>query len=130
MENRRFDGDRRLDVMLAYGPLGLVRATARELHLGGMIVDTGAVTLSEQTEVEVSFTHRHKNEFVTHHISAIVIDVHRGGATLAFRDYARTTLQLLRDLLDGRRIPDFTAPHISGLVRPNGAIPIPPSGRI
>lgn len=133
MDNRRCDGDKQLDVMLAYGPLGLVRATARELHLGGMIVDTGPVTLNEQTEVEVSFTHRHKDEFVTHRISATITDAHHGGATLAFRSYARTTLQVLRVLLEGRRIPDLrpigALPRINGLMRPNNAMMIPPSGR-
>ena len=54
MESRGYDSDKPLHVMLAYGPLGLVRATAQELRFGGMVVDNGTVTLGEETEVEVS----------------------------------------------------------------------------
>lgn len=133
MESRAYDSDKPLHVMLAYGPLGLVRATAQELQLGGMVVDTGTVTLGEEMEVEVSFTHRRKDEVVTHRISATVTRSFRGGAVLAFRSHARTTLQVLRHLVKGRRMPDFgriaAIPRINSTLLLGGSIPIPPGGR-
>ncbi len=133
MESRGYDSDKPLHVMLAYGPLGLVRATAQELRFGGMVVDTGTVTLGEETEVEVSFIHRHKDEIITHRISATVTRSFRGGAVLAFRSYARTTLQVLRYLIEGRRMPDLrrigAIPRINSALLLGGSLPIPPSGR-
>ncbi len=133
MESRGYDGDKPLHVMLAYGPLGLVRATARELRLGGMIVDTGTVALDEEAEVEVSFNHCYKDEVITHRISATVTRSFRGGAVLAFRSYARTTLQVLRYLIEGRRMPDLrrigAIPRVNSALLLGGSQPIPPSGR-
>ncbi len=92
-----------LQVMLAYGPLGLVRATARELRLDGMTVDTGAIMLTEQAEVEISFTHKRQNEFVTHRIKAQVTASSRHETRLTFRSYARTTFMVLQRLVQGQR---------------------------
>ncbi len=97
-ENLELIGDLPFHVMLACSPLGLVRATARHLRHDGMTVDTGTVTLDEQSEVELSFTERHNGEFITHRIRARVSASSRGRAVLAFCDYARTTQEVLRKL--------------------------------
>ncbi len=132
MHTENLDGALPLHVMLAYAPLGLVRATARQLRYDGMTVDTGMITLDEQTEVELSFTHHHHDEFVTHRIRAQVSASSRGTAVLAFLDYARTTREVLRRLIDGTAatsVQRYTRnlPHLS---RPNGPHRLPPGGRL
>ena len=122
-------------IMLAYGPLGLVRATACELRYDGMMIDTGAVTLDEQAEVEVSFTQKRHDEYITHRITALVTASFRGGANLVFRNYARTTLQVLRNLIEAQPRRLFSdikeAPRLPAALWPSRqARPIvPPSGR-
>lgn len=88
-------------IMLAYEPVGLLRATARELNDYGMTVETGMITLEEQAKVELSFTHRDRDEYVTHRIRARVTTSGQGTAVLEFCDYARTTLDLLHKLVAG-----------------------------
>ena len=125
-----------LHVMVAYGPLGLVRATAYELRYDGMMVDTGAVTLDEQAEVEISFTHKRHDEYITHRITALVAASFSGCANLEFRSYARTTLQLLRQLIEGESRKAFgnikEIPHLPAALWPARAVPaiVPPCSRI
>ncbi len=124
-------------IMLAYGPLGLVRATACELRYDGMMIDTGAVTLDEQAEVEVSFTQKRHDEYITHRITALVTASFRGGANLVFRNYARTTMQVLHSLIDAQpRCSSYKdikeIPRLPASLWPTRrARPVvPPSGRL
>lgn len=116
-------------VMLAYGPLGLVRATARELNDYGMTVDTGMITLEEQAEVELSFTHRQRDEYVTHRLRTRVTASGRGTAVLAFCDYARTTLDLLHKLVAGETETTHRRSLTRSPVVARYAYRLPPSGR-
>lgn len=101
MHKDYLDSGQPLHIMLAYAPLGLVRATAHQLRYDGMTVDTGMVTLDELSEVELSFIHRHHDEFVTHRLRARVTAAARGTAVLTFTDYARTTREVLHRLIEG-----------------------------
>jgi hypothetical protein len=133
MHKDNLDGNLPFHVMLAYGPLGLVRATARQLHHDCMTVDTGLITLDEQAAVELSFIHHHHNEFVTHRIRARVSASSRGTAVLTFCDYARTTRELLRRFIGGgsnqlsqrytRNLPHLPIPAWQKQ-------PLPPSDRL
>lgn len=92
-----------MHLMLSYGPLGLVRATLLELHSEGMIIDTGAITLTSGAEVEVAFTQTHHHEHITHRLLALVKHSFQGGAELAFSSYAHTTFEVLRQLMEHER---------------------------
>lgn len=104
-----------LQVMVSYGPLGLVRATTRELGYDGMTVDTGNITLGEQAEVEISFTHKLHDEYITHRISGTVSESSPGHARLAFSSYARTTYQALRELIENTVQHPGTHPLVCAL---------------
>ncbi|WP_127478106.1 hypothetical protein [Sulfurivermis fontis] len=131
MHKDYLDGGQPLHIMLAYAPLGLVRATARQLRYDGMTVDTGMVTLDEQAEVELSFTHRHHDELITHRLRAQVVASSRGTAVLAFTDYARTTREILHQLIDGATTARRYARGLSRLPIPAWLIPqLPPGGRL
>lgn len=133
MHKDNLDGGLPFYVMLAYGPLGLVRATARQCCIDGITVDTGRITLAEQSDVELSFTHRRHDEFVTHRLRARVNSSSRGTAVLTFTDYARTTREVLRRLVNGGG-DDYTPRYARILPRlPIPAWlthPLPPSGRL
>lgn len=129
MHMDNLDSSLPLHIMLAYGPLGLVRATARQLRYDGMTVDTGLITLDEQAEVELSFTHRQQEEFVTHRIRARVSASSRGTAVLAFSGYAHTTREVLRRLIEGHR-KEPAQRYARPLPLPAWLThPLPPSGR-
>lgn len=130
MHKDNLDGGLPFHVMLAYAPLGLVRATARQLRYDGMTVDTGMITLDEQAEVELSFSHRHQDEFVTHRMRARVSASSRGSAVLSFTDYARATREVLRRLIDGD-CAEPTPRYARTLPIPSWlAPPLPPGGRL
>lgn len=130
MHKDNLDGGLPFHVMLAYAPLGLVRATARQLRYDGMTIDTGMITLDELAEVELSFSHREHDELVTHRLRARVSASSRGSAVLSFTDYARTTREVLRRLIDG----DSAEPaprHTRALPVPAWLVPpLPPGGRL
>lgn len=90
-------------LMLSYGPLGLVRATLLDLCDEGMTVDTGAITLAHGVEVEIAFTQRQHNEYITHRLLALVKRSFQGGAELAFSSFAHTTWEVLHHLLEHER---------------------------
>ncbi len=88
-----------LHVTLNYGPLGLVRATPRELRPDGMTVDTGIVSLTGQSDVEVTFSFRKDDRTQVHRIGASVAGASPLGAELIFHDNDRETYHALWELL-------------------------------
>lgn len=89
-----------IDVILSYAPLGLVRATSSDIHLDGMIVDTGSVSLARNAQVEVNLTlsGRESRRPQNCRISAQVVDSIEGGAYLLFDQYDDIILAGLKDL--------------------------------
>ncbi len=129
MHKENLDGGLPFHVMLAYAPLGLVRATARQLRHDGMTVDTGMITLDEQAEVELSFSHHQHDQLISHHIRARVSASSRGTAVLTFSDYARSTHEVLRKLLASAA--GSPASHQLRYLRTPAHPPhLPPSGRL
>ena len=86
-------------VQLNYHPLGLVSARTRNLRLDGMFVDTGAIMLPHQSEVEVTLSFRKNDLLQVHHLRARVMGRSKYGTNLTFQNCQRETYQALRNLL-------------------------------
>lgn len=92
--------DDTIDVILGYGPLGLVRATTRDIHPDGMIVDTGPVALARNAQVEVhlTLTTAHNKRPQNCRLTAQVVDSTGNGACLHFHPYDEIILSGLKGL--------------------------------
>lgn len=87
-------------VTLKYRPLGELLVSRRNLRLDGLFVDTGAVNLPHQCEVEVTLAFRHDNEFEVHTLNARVVGRSRYGTNLTFQDCRRDTYRALKKLMN------------------------------
>ena len=73
-----------LQVMLRYGPIGLLRAQARNLSLEGMFINTGQVSLPRGVTVELMFTLPDTGALHAHQLAATVVHTSGEGVGLAF----------------------------------------------
>lgn len=88
-----------LGLVLSYGPIGLVRATARAIQARTLRVQTGAVTLETNGEVEVVFTTREGRRSLVHRFTARVAHSGNEGTTLVLDDTGSDPLGFLRPLI-------------------------------
>lgn len=89
----------RLDVMLHYRPLGLLRARTRNVSLEGMFVEMGQIMLPKNVDVEITFSLPGTGRLQPHQLHARVVHSGRDGAGLAFLNYNLSTLRALRGVL-------------------------------
>lgn len=89
-------GYRDISLVLSYAPLGLVRAIHTRIGLEEIMVDTGCVTLSDNSEVEIVLSIREGERHMTHRIKARVCGSDHQGIKLAYQDCDRSTLEALR----------------------------------
>jgi hypothetical protein len=91
---------REVAVTLKYQPLGELQVSRRNLRLDGLFVDTGAVTLPHQCEVEVTLAFRHDDdELEVHTLHARVMGRSRHGTNLTFQDCRRETYRALQEVM-------------------------------
>lgn len=73
-----------INLTLKYGPLGLVRAIGSRTGPNSMLVDTGRISLADNTEVEVLLAVRRGELLESHSLSARVCGSDEHGAHLLF----------------------------------------------
>lgn len=73
-----------IDLTLRYGPLGLVRATGSRTGPNSMLVNTGRIALTDDSEVEVLLSVRRGERLESHSLSARVCGCDEHGARLLF----------------------------------------------
>jgi hypothetical protein len=86
---------RDISLVLSYAPLGLVRALSAQIGHDSMLVDTGCVMLSDNSEVEIVLSIRQGEHHITHRIRARVVGNAANGAKLIFQECKQATLQAL-----------------------------------
>ncbi len=77
----------KLDVVLHYPPLGLVRATSKDMSLQGMYVQTGRIVLHKNEIVTVAFSYQGEEGKQLIKTDANVVRIGKDGAGLMFRDF-------------------------------------------
>ena len=91
----------RLDVVLTYPPLGLIHATAVNYDDKEMAINTGAVALTRNSEVEITFTSRTGRRMLAHRIIAHVLSADATSARLTIHQCSDETMATLRKLMLG-----------------------------
>jgi hypothetical protein len=83
-------------VVLNYRPLGIVQAITEEIAHDHILVNTGAITLQHNAEVEIMMSLPGIKHNQQHHISAKVSHCDESGhSTLSFSSCGRKTLRAL-----------------------------------
>ena len=98
-----FSENGKLNIILNYRPLGLVRATARGLGASGLAVETGCILLPGQAEVEVTFSSHQEGHHCVKRVPARITRSESGETRLEFDAEGKATV----DSLYGRlfRVP-------------------------
>lgn len=89
----------RVSVVLSYGPLGLVRATAHDIGDDGICVDTGRITLVNHTEVEIIFSFRRNGRPHAVKVPARVVGREGAAARLKFVSKEPGVMATLRKMM-------------------------------
>ncbi|MCK5639568.1 MAG: hypothetical protein KAJ19_02180 [Gammaproteobacteria bacterium] len=92
----------RINIMLNYGPLGLVRATTHHIHVDGMSIDTGNISLPCHSEVEVTLSFRKGNKLFVHQIDALVTDTSQDKTQLSFTNLQEEAIPELKAVLESK----------------------------
>lgn len=86
-------------VVLNYPSLGLLRANIENISLGGVFVNTGRISLSVNTPVEMVFELPDDGARRIRKAEALVVRATGGGAGLMFHKFNPATFRLLQALL-------------------------------
>ncbi|MFO7593640.1 MAG: hypothetical protein R6X15_06315 [Pseudomonadota bacterium] len=86
---------RDISLMLSYAPLGLVRALSAKIGRDSILVDTGCITLYDNSEVEIVLSIPKGEHYITHRIRALVAGNEGRVVKLAFQNCKRKTLEAL-----------------------------------
>jgi len=78
------------NVMIYYGPLGLIRGVAKDISSQGMFVESGRIILSNEELIQVSFQYPDIYDEKNFSIPAYVIHSNQKGAGLKFLNYVFT----------------------------------------
>jgi hypothetical protein len=88
-----------LRVSLYYDRLGLLSCKTRDISIEGMLLDTGRVRLSDNTQVEVVLTDRAQDYSDPIRVRARVSRVHESLAALTFQNLDISAFRRLKTLL-------------------------------
>jgi PilZ domain len=88
-----------LDVLVHYRSFGVVRGKARDIGVGGMFVETGAITLNLNALVEVNVRTQKDVTDRPYRLRALVVRTAPHGAGLMFRSFDQASYGVLRELL-------------------------------
>ena len=88
-----------LRVSLYYDRLGLITCKTRDISIEGMLLDTGRVRLSDNTQVEVVLTDRTRDYSDPIRVQARVSRVHESLAALTFLELEISAFRRLKTLL-------------------------------
>lgn len=84
-----------ISLIINYAPLGLVRALRAEFGTQRILVNTGCVTLPNDSEVDIMLCIGRDNPSDYHYIRARVASSHPDGVILAFKDCDSATTRAL-----------------------------------
>lgn len=112
-KNTPFSAPEQVHLILNYRPLGLVRATARKLDDGTMVVDTGCILLPPHAELEMTVSYRIGGQNHVHRFAAEVMSARPGETRLRFDTGDQQAAQFVRQL--AQRTPP--ARTLAGVVR-------------
>lgn len=96
-------------VNLESARIGPVSARSRDVSLGGMFVETGALMLPPNADVAVSFNLRHSGGQEAFHFLATVVRRVPEGAGLMFLQMDADAIRTLSDALSQNQRPDHRA---------------------
>jgi len=91
--------DSNIYVTLSYPPVGLIGATAHNLYMNGLSVDTGAITLPRHADVEVTLSYRKKGRLQVHRLTARVTGRGERSTDLTFEDFPLESQRAIRELV-------------------------------
>ena len=77
----------RLNVMIYYGPLGLISGLSRDISATGMFVETGRIALANDETIDLNFRFKDGFEEKNYSISASVVHSSHKGSGLKFLNY-------------------------------------------
>lgn len=92
---RTIKNSRDISLVLSYAPLGLVRALSTKIGRDSIFVDTGCITLYNNSEVEIVLSIPKGEHYITHRIRALVTGNEGRVVKLAFQNCQRKTLDAL-----------------------------------
>lgn len=95
---RRFLGG---NVTVSHPRYGLLRATLRDISLGGMFIELNRVELPVNTSVAVSFVLQDGARTSHHRLHAMVVRSTANSAALMYLDSSADTIRPLRQMLYG-----------------------------
>ena len=88
-----------INAIVFHRPLGLVRAKIVDVSREGVLIDTGRISLSPSSIVELTFTLDIDGKPKLHQAEAIVAHQRLGHHGLLFKDFSLDMTQTLRTLL-------------------------------
>jgi hypothetical protein len=77
-------------VAINYGPLGIVKGTAKDISVNGMFIDTSPVTLFDDEMVSISFAHPYDEHAGYVDIVGDIRHTSDNGAGIKFINYCLT----------------------------------------
>jgi len=80
------------DLIIYYGPLGLIRAKSMDMSKNGMFIETGRITLSPDEKIELTFNYPPITADQTYQMTANVIHSGELGSGIEFVDYSMDEL--------------------------------------
>lgn len=92
-----------VEAVVRYPALGLVRGKVRNIGLGGMYVETGAITFNVNTPVDVTVRIGKHSADGLFHMHAWVVWTGASGAGLMFRAFDDTSYAALQELVSERQ---------------------------
>lgn len=93
----------KVDIVLNYRSLGLVRGRSRDVGMGGMFVETGRIQIPVNAMVDVSVMLDTADGACAFHAEAIVVHTNKGGIGMMFSDLKPGLHDLLHDLIYNER---------------------------
>jgi len=73
-----------LNLVIHYAPLGLIRATTKDVSSTGMFIDTGRIILSPEETIELSFSLPSSRDLHTYTVPASVVHSSAQGSGIEF----------------------------------------------
>ncbi|MDX1811027.1 MAG: PilZ domain-containing protein [Gammaproteobacteria bacterium] len=87
MENRWVERTPiQLDLVIYYGPIGLIRAQTKDISANGMYVNTGLISLAPDEQIKITLSYATAVDKVTCQMTGQVIHSDSDGAGIAFID--------------------------------------------
>lgn len=87
------------EAVIHYPALGLVRSEVKNISFGGVCIETGVISLSPNTAVDVTVRVRRRGTDAVFHLPAWVVWARSDRAGLMFRPFDDTTYAALQEAL-------------------------------